>query len=43
MRLNGPFQSSVAIHMETSHLIRTVNQMTGFCMKCNDGPNVLLD
>ena len=30
-----PFQPSVAFHIETNHLIRSVNQMTGFYMKCN--------
>ena len=30
-----PFQFSVAFHIETSHLIWTANQITGFYMKCN--------
>ena len=30
-----PFQPSGAFHIETNHLIRSVNQMTGFYMKCN--------
>ena len=30
-------QPSVAFHIETSHLIYTANQMTGFYMKCNSG------
>ena len=33
----NPFQSSVAFNMETSYLICTANQMTGFYMKCNTG------
>ena len=33
----NPFQPSVAFHMETSYLICTANQMTGFHMKCNTG------
>ena len=33
----NPFQSSVAFHIKTSHLICTVNQMNGFYMKCNPG------
>ena len=32
-----PFQPSVAFDIETSHLIYTANQMTGFYMKCNAG------
>ena len=28
-------ETSVAFHVETSHLICTSNQMTGFYMKCN--------
>ena len=32
-----PFQSSVAFHVETSHLIRTLIEMTGFRMECNAG------
>ena len=31
----NPFQPSVEIHIETSHLICTTNQMTGFHMKWN--------
>ena len=31
------FQPTVAFHIETSNLIYTVNQMTGFYMKCNTG------
>ena len=31
----NPFQSSAAFHMETSHLICSANQMTGFSMKKN--------
>ena len=30
-----PFQPSVAFHIETSHLICSENQMTGFCIKCS--------
>ena len=33
--LYTPFQPSVAIHLETSHLICSANQMTGFYMNCN--------
>ena len=29
------FQPSIAFHIETSHLICSANQMTGFYMKCN--------
>ena len=29
------FQSSVAFHIETSHLICSANQMNGFYIKCN--------
>ena len=32
-----PSQSSAAFHIETSHLIYTENQMTGFYMKYNSG------
>ena len=32
-----PFQLSVAFYIETSHWICSVNQMTGFYMKCNTG------
>ena len=28
-----PFQPSVVLHIETSHLIFNANQMTGFYMK----------
>ena len=31
----NPCQSSVAFHIDTSHLIYTAKQMTGFCMKGN--------
>ena len=31
----NPFQVSVAFHTETSHLICSVSQMTGFYMKYN--------
>ena len=31
------FQPSVALHIETSHLVCPANQMTGFYMKCNTG------
>ena len=34
---NNQFQSSVAFHIETSHLIWTTNHMTGFYMKHNTG------
>ena len=30
-----PFQSSVAFHIETSHLFSSAKQMIGFYMKCN--------
>ena len=30
-----PFQPSVAFHIETSHLFRRANQITGFYMKRN--------
>ena len=33
----NPFQSSVAFHTETSHLIGKANQITGFSMKWNTG------
>ena len=33
----SPFQSSVAFHIETSHLICNANQMIGFFMKCKTG------
>ena len=33
----NPFQSRVAFHIGTGHLIYTANQMTGFCVKCNTG------
>ena len=33
----NPFQPSVAFNIETSHLICSANQMTGFYMKCNIG------
>ena len=31
------FQPSIVLHKETNHLICTVNQITGFYMKCNNG------
>ena len=31
------FQSSVAFHMDTSHLICFASQVTGFYIKCNTG------
>ena len=34
-----PFQPSVAFHEETSHLICSLNQMTGFYMECNASVN----
>ena len=36
-KLINPFQLSVAFRMETSHLICSANQMTGFYMECNTG------
>ena len=33
----NPSQPSVAFHIETSHLIYTTDQMTGFFMKSNSG------
>ena len=33
----NPFQSSVAFHIETSHLICNTNQTTEFFMQCNTG------
>ena len=33
----NPFQPSVAFHIETRHLICSVNQITGFCMQQNTG------
>ena len=33
----NPFQPSVVFHIETSHLICTANQITGFYVKCNPG------
>ena len=33
----NPFRLSIVFHTETSHLIYTVNQITGFYMKCNTG------
>ena len=35
--LLNPFQLSVALNIETSHLIWKAEQMTGFYMKCNTG------
>ena len=37
LSLVAPYQSSVAFYIDTSHLICTANQMTGFCLKCNTG------
>ena len=34
---SNPSQPSVAFHRETSHLICSANQMTGFYMECNIG------
>ena len=34
-KLINPLQPSRAIHSETSHLICSANQVTGFYMKCN--------
>ena len=31
------FQPNVAFNLETSHLICSANQITGFRMKCNTG------
>lgn len=36
--LFNPFQSSVALHIETSYLIYNANQMTGFYMKYSNSP-----
>ena len=36
-KIVNPFQHSVAFYIETSHLICSVYQMTGFFMKCNTG------
>ena len=33
----NPFQTSVVFNIETSHLLCSLNQMTGFCIKCNYG------
>ena len=33
----NPLQPSVAFHIETSHLICTTNQISGFYIKCNAG------
>ena len=33
------YQPSVAFHIETSHLFRRVNQMSGFYIKRNTGLN----
>ena len=35
--LFNPFQPNVGLRIETSHLICTPNQMTGFYKKCNTG------
>ena len=32
-----PFQPTAAFHTESSHLIGSAKQMTGFYMKCNTG------
>ena len=37
MSIVNLFQSSVAFHVETSHLICTANQINGFYIKCNNG------
>ena len=37
MKTPKPFQLSVAVHLETSHLICNTNEMTDFYMKCNTG------
>ena len=39
----NPFQSGVVFHKETSHLICTVNQMTGFFIKYNTGLNEFIE
>ena len=39
----NPFQPSVPIHIETSHLICWANQMTGFYMKCKTALNWVKD
>ena len=39
MRCANPFQSSIAIYIETTHLIGNANQITGFFMKFNSGLN----
>ena len=36
--LFNPFQSSVALHIETSYLIYNANQMTSFYMKYSNSP-----
>ena len=36
-KLLNPFQTSVAFHIETSHLFSRAEQMTGFYMKHNTG------
>ena len=35
MSLCLPFQPNLGFHIETSHLIYTANQMTGFYIECN--------
>ena len=35
--MRNKFQPSVTFHVETSSLICSANQMTGFYMKCNTG------
>ena len=37
MKIFNPFQPSVAFHKETSHLICSTNQMTGYYIKGNRG------
>ena len=37
VRCFNRIQPSVGFHMETSHLIFTANQITGFHMECNTG------
>ena len=36
-QLINPFQPSVAFHIETTLVIFTANQITGFYLKCNNG------
>ena len=35
MKWINQFQPSAAFHIETSHFISTINNMTGFYVKCN--------